>query len=456
MFQLLSKLVKEDNFLSLSGNIIIAGFGFAGFALLARSLNPDDFAQWVLFISGGSFVEMLRYGITNNGLVRFLSGTTDEHKEKLIGSNVLISLLATLVIVILLVVINLIFKSSIEKSSYALFFNWYPLMALINLPLNNAIVVQQAKMDFEKILIIRAINSGFFFVFLLINFLVFELGIASIVVIFIGFNLMTTFICLLNSWDGFKLIRKSNRATVKTLLNFGKFSTFTLIGTNLLRNADILIISISPFGSTAVALFSIPLKLTELQQIPLRSFVATAFPKMSKASLEGKINEVQSLFNVYSGALTYLFFFGSLVTFIFAKQFIILVSGYQYLDFNTTNIDIVLIVRILSIYGLLLPIDRMTGIGLDSINRPNINAFKVLIMLITNIIGDFIAIYIFKSIEMVALSTLLFTTLGILIGSYFLNQNFKIISKEIIKSTNNFYKSLLSKSFSFLQQIKKP
>ena len=209
---------------------------------------------------------------------------------------------------------------------------------------------------------------------------------------------MTTFICLLNSWDGFKLIRKSNRATVKTLLNFGKFSTFTLIGTNLLRNADILIISISPFGSTAVALFSIPLKLTELQQIPLRSFVATAFPKMSKASLEGKINEVQSLFNVYSGALTYLFFFGSLVTFIFAKQFIILVSGYQYLDFNTTNIDIVLIVRILSIYGLLLPIDRMTGIGLDSINRPNINAFKVLIMLITNIIGDFIAIYIFKSI----------------------------------------------------------
>ena len=165
MFQLLSKLVKEDNFLSLSGNIIIAGFGFAGFALLARSLNPDDFAQWVLFISGGSFVEMLRYGITNNGLVRFLSGTTDEHKEKLIGSNVLISLLATLAIVILLLVLNLIFKSSIEKSSYALFFNWYPLMALINLPLNNAIVVQQAKMDFEKILIIRAINSGFFFVF---------------------------------------------------------------------------------------------------------------------------------------------------------------------------------------------------------------------------------------------------------------------------------------------------
>ncbi|WP_431159515.1 hypothetical protein, partial [Winogradskyella poriferorum] len=69
---------------------------------------------------------------------------------------------------------------------------------------------------------------------------------------------------------------------------FEKYSTFRLIGTNLLRNADILIIIISPFGSNAVALFTIPLKLTEIQQIPLRSFRATAFPKMSKASLEGK------------------------------------------------------------------------------------------------------------------------------------------------------------------------
>jgi O-antigen/teichoic acid export membrane protein len=317
--------------------------------------------------------------------------------------------------------------------------------------LNNAIVVQQAKLDYAKIVLIRAINSVFFFVFLLVNFFILELGIVKIVLFFMLFNFITSLICLLNSWDGFKLIRKSSRSTIRTLLNFGKYSTFTLIGTNLLRNSDILIISISPFGPTAVALFSIPLKLTELQQIPLRSFVATAFPKMSKASLEGKITDVQNLFNVYSGAITYLFFFGSLLTFIFAKQFIILVSGYQYLDSSVTNIDIVAIVRILSIYGLLLPIDRMTGIGLDSINKPKTNAFKVLIMLVTNIIGDFIAIYIFKSIEMVAVSTLLFSSVGIFIGCYFLNQNFKILPYEIIKSTNSFYKSLWDKTFSFMQ-----
>jgi O-antigen/teichoic acid export membrane protein len=312
--KILSKLVKEDNFLSLSGNLAIAVFGFLGFALLARSQTPNEFAKWVLFISGGSLVEMLRYGITNNALVRFLSAANDDSRDELIGSNALISLIATLVLVLFLLLIKIIFKSSIDASSYNLFFQWYPLLAIVNLPLNNAVVVQQAKMDYGIILIIRALNSALFFVFLMMNFFYFGFGLRTIVFVFIGCNLITSAICMFKSWDGFSLIKRANRVQLKTLLNFGKYSTFTLIGTNLLRNSDILILSVSPFGSAAVALFSIPLKLTEIQQIPLRSFVATAFPKMSKASLEGDISALKSLFNTYSGVLTYLFFFGSLVT----------------------------------------------------------------------------------------------------------------------------------------------
>ena len=154
----------------------------------------------------------------------------------------------------------------------------------------------------------------------------FKLSVIELVWTLIIINLFTSTLCVIKNWDGLKFIKKANKATNKTLLNFGKYSTFTLIGTNLLRNADILIISISPLGSAAVALFSIPLKLTELQQIPLRSFAATAFPKMSKASLEGNIKKVQSLFHSYSGALTYLFLFISIITFIFAEFFVVLIS----------------------------------------------------------------------------------------------------------------------------------
>jgi O-antigen/teichoic acid export membrane protein len=447
LLRLINKLVKEDNFLSLAGNLVIAVFGFGGFALLARSLSPEDFAKWVLFISGGSLIEMLRYGITNNGLIRFLAGANEEYKIRLIGSNIIISAIATLVIVLLLLTVNALFHESIDQSAYSSFFVWYPLLSVVNLPWNNAVVVQQAKMNYGKILSIRAINSTFFFGFLIINFVVLQLDITDVIIAYIIFNAMTSVFCMYKSWDGLRFVGRCHKETITTLLNFGKYSTFTLIGTNLLRNADVLIISISPFGSAAVALFSIPLKLTELQQIPLRSFAATAFPKMSKASIEGKIGEVKLLFHVYSGAMTYFFFFLSLGTFLFAKQFVILISGYEYLDVQEHGINIVTIVRILSIYGLLLPIDRMTGIGLDSINQPKINAIKVFIMLFTNILGDLIAIYVFKSIEMVAVSTLLFTTVGIVVGWYFLEKKFEISIKTMAKTTHSFYKSLWDRSF---------
>ena len=261
---------------------------------------------------------------------------------------------------------------------------------------------------------------------------------------FLFFMFSTSVFCVLKSWDGLLLIKNTNKTSVKTLLNFGKYSTFTSIGANLLRNADIIIISLSPFGSAAVALFSIPLKLTELQQIPLRSFTATAFPKMSKASMEGRVLDVKNLFHIYSGALTYLFFFISLIPFLFAKEFVILVSGYQYLDISIYGIDIVMIVKILSLYGLLLPIDRMTGIALDSINQPKINTLKVCIMLCLNIVGDLIAIYVFKSIELVAVMTLIFTAAGIGMGWYFLAKSFPLSFSEIYQGANHFYKNILT------------
>jgi len=289
MLKLALKLIREDNFLSLAGNLVIAVLGFAGFALLVRSLNQDHFAQWVLFISGGSLVEMLRFGITNNGLVRFLSGASEFKSIQLIGSNVLISFMATLVIVLIMLGCTFFFSEAINASSYALFFTWYPILAFVNLPWNNALVVLQAKMDYGKILKIKAMNSILFFSFLVFNKVLLHLSVTELVWALLAINMFTSLVCVFMSWDGLKFVMKASRSSNKTLLNFGKYSTFTLIGTNLLRNADLLIISISPMGSSAVALFSIPLKLTELQQIPLRSFAATAFPKMSKASLLGDV-----------------------------------------------------------------------------------------------------------------------------------------------------------------------
>jgi O-antigen/teichoic acid export membrane protein len=440
------KMMREDNFLSLTGNVVIAILGLGSFALLARSLSLEIFGEWVLFIAAGSFVEMLRFGITNNGLIRYLSGADDSSRFKLMGSNALISLGATIGIAIILIVCNTLFNDSISASGYRLFFKWYPLLAFVNLPWNNALVLLQADRKYGKILILKAVNSGGFFLIVLLNYFLFDMTLPQLVLALLIVNIITSLVSVFAGWDGLKHITSASSETNKTLLNFGKYTTFTLIGTNLLRSADTLIISLSPLGNTAVALYSIPLKLTELQQIPLRSFVATAFPKMSKASVHNNIEEVKDLFYTYAGALTYLFVFISLFTFVFAEYFILLISGNQYLVTDPlTGFNVVDIVRVFSIYGLLLPIDRMTGIGLDSINKPHINALKVLFMVIANIIGDLIAIFIFKSLILVAVASIFFTLIGIWMGMYFLNKELVLSYSEIFKSGIKFYTSISNK-----------
>ncbi|HCY41844.1 MAG TPA: hypothetical protein DHV48_10890 [Prolixibacteraceae bacterium] len=440
------KIVKEDNFLSLAGNLVIAILGFAGFALLARSYKPDIFGEWVIFIAAGSFVEMFRFGITNTAIVRYLSGANAEDRNQFIGSNWVIGLTATVFIALVLVVCNLFFREPIQEAGYGLFFNWYPILAFVNLPYNTALVILQADQKFGKMLWIKTISSGGFFAVLLASYLYFNLTLTQLVWAIIAVNLLASLVCLIGGMDGLVHIGNASRQKIRTLLDFGKYTTFTLIGTNLLRSADTLIISLSPLGTAAVALYSIPIKLTEIQQIPLRSFAATAFPKMSKASIQGKLQEIKDLFYTYSGAISYLFVFVSLVTFVFAEVFVLVLGGKQYLGIDpVTGFDTTLIVRIFSIYGLLLPIDRMTGIGLDSINRPDKNAIKVFVMVLFNVIGDLVAIFIFKSLALVAVASICFTLIGIWVGYYFLNKELDLRFRQIFNKGASFYKELYLK-----------
>ena len=440
------RVTQEANFLSLVGNLTIAFFGFSGFALLARSFPVEIFGQWILYISAGAFIEMFRFGITNTAIIRYLSGVQHEERLKFIGSNGFIGLVATTAIAIIVWTCNYFFEIPIRNAGYELFFVWYPILAFINLPYNNALVILQADQQFSKILFIKSFESGVFFLLLLINYFFLEMTLVQLVIAQLIINLISSVICILKGWDGLLYLRHATRRTNKVLLDFGKYTTFTLIGSNLLRSADTLIISLSPLGTAAVALYSIPMKLTELQQIPLRSFVATAFPKMSKASVQGKVDEVRNLFYSYAGAMTYLFVFICLMTFVFAEFLVLLLGGSQYLGTDpVTGANPVTIMRIFSIYGLLLPIDRMTGIGLDSINKPGKNLMKVTFMVIANVIGDLIAVFIFKSLLLVAIASIVFTLIGVWVGFYFLDKEIHLNYQKMFSSGLEFYQNMYEK-----------
>lgn len=471
MNTLILKAFKNNNFLSLSSNMSVAVFGFLGFVLLVRTLDPGVFGEWVLYIAAGNFIEMLRFGVTRTAIIRFLSGAKGEDRIKLMGSNWYIGLIATIILSVLIWIVYLLFPISIKDSGYSLFFLWYPLLSFLNLPFNNALSVLMADQRFDRILLIRLVNIVPFVLFLLINLLFLKLGIMEILYVHLAINLITSLLCVFKKWDGYQYIFKADKISNKIILDFGKYSSGTLIGSNLLKSTDTFLLGLSPFmGTIGVAFYSVPLKLTEILEIPLRSFVATAFPRMSKASLENNTKEVKKIFYSYSGGLTFLLLPILIIGFIFAEQFVLILGGPEYVDSQN-------IFRIFCVYGLFMSIDKLTGVTLDSINNPKRNFLKVVYMALANIIGDIIAIFyaskififfslvilfiipdldFFKKInsdfqfsmiatlEMVAVVTILFGIIGASIGIKYLNKEINIEIKYIFIEGWKFFTLIVS------------
>lgn len=451
MLKVFTKLFKDKNFQSLSGNMIFAAFGFISFVILTRTFEKEIFGEWVLYVTAAVFIEMLRFGLTKTAMVRFLSGADEQEEQKLKGSNYVIGLSITTIIALILILINLLFKEQIEESGYTLFFQWYPLLAFINLPYNNAITILQANQRFDKILFIKAFNIGSFVLYLALNFFVFKKGIISVVVAHLIVNFVSSLIAIILGWDGSRHILKFTRLHTKKIIDFGKYATGTLIGSNLLKSADTFIIGLSPFlGPSGVAMYSVPLKLTELLDIPMRSFAATAFPKMSKASIENKWNEVRRLFYTYSGSMTYLFIGIAILGIIFAEPLVIILGGKEYAD--TANIF-----RIFCIYGLFLPIDKFTGVALDSLNKPSKNLRKVIFMTSANIIGDLTAIFVMvrmfpditklQILMMVAVVTIIMTIIGQIAGFYYVSKDVPLKYTHVFKYGRSFFTKELKDYF---------
>ncbi len=442
MKQKIKKLFYEKNIASLGSNVIAAFLGLISFLLLTRSLNKIQFGDWVLYVTLASFIDLLRFGLTRTALVRFLTGATDDEKKAYLGTSFKINIfLVFLISLFCWIVAFVLHITGIEiNDGYRLFFIWYPLLALVNLSWNNALSLFQAEQRFLTMLNVQAINLVVFVLFLVANMFFLHLNLVQIIIVHLFANLLSSLYCVLKKWDGMVYLKRTTTETKKSLLNFGKFSMGTLIGSSLLKSADAVIIGLSPvLGSAGVALYAIPLKLTDLLGIPLRAFTMTAYPKMAQKSKLGDVEGLRKVFYGYTGVITFLFVPVAIIGYFLAGPLVLLLGGSEYRDSLPL---LVTIFRIFTLYTIFLPYDRFTGVALDSINKPNLNLYKVIVMALANIIGDFIGVFVFNSLEIVAIVTVLFTVIGIWIGNYYLTKEIQIKFLPVFTEGYNFFKNI--------------
>lgn len=442
MITLIKRVIYEKDIASLGSNVLAAFLGLLSFLILTRSLDKVLFGDWVLYITLGTFVDLLRFGLTRTAVVRFISGAAEEEKRAYLGASFKINIYLLAVIALICWTLAFLFYEAEIKISngYLLFLLWYPLLALVNLSWNNALSLLQAELRFLLMLKVQAINLIVFVLFLVFNLFFLKWGLTSIIIIHLVSNLLSSLFCMYYKLDGMIYIRHATKDVQRKLIDFGKFSMGTLIGSSLLRSADTFIIGLSPvLGSAGIAMYAIPLKLTDLLGIPLRAFSMTAYPKMSKLSKGNDMEGFRKVFYSYTGVVTFLFIPVAIIGYIFAGQLVLFLGGNQYRD----SMDLLVTVfRIFTLYTIFLPYDRFTGVALDSINRPGLNLYKVVVMALANIIGDLIGVFIFQSLEFVAGVTVLFTIIGIWLGAYYLRREGQVKVFPIFSEGIHFFRNL--------------
>ncbi|HTE11930.1 MAG TPA: oligosaccharide flippase family protein [Chitinophagaceae bacterium] len=437
---------NNKHFFSLAGNVIMSGLSIIIMGILYRCLpNKAEMGNWVFFQTMFVLVEMFRTGFLTTATIKFYAGTEKERSAEVIGSAWALATGITFGL-LLLNIPALLLVNVVKIEGLSFFLKWFGISYLFSLPSFIANCVMQAEARFDRLLTMRMVNQLSLLVFIIVLVFMHRLTLETLVYSNLLSLFLTSMFVLFKGWTNLWAWKYKTRNAITQLYHFGKYSVFGNISSYLLRGSDIFIIS-ATLGAEAVAKYNIGLKLMEVIEIPLRSFIATAMPSLSAAYNRGLKTEMIYGMKKYAGLLTIALIPVCIASLVFAGVAVYLINGGR--DMQAANV-----LRIFMTFSLLFPADRFIALGLDVIHKPNINFLKILAMLAVNIVTDFAGIAIFGNIYGVALATVFPVIVGIWIGYWSLRkyENFTLLQipavgyaelKILLREKFNFSKTFL-------------
>ncbi|WP_461452319.1 oligosaccharide flippase family protein [Mucilaginibacter sp.] len=407
--------VKNKYFLSLSGNVIMSGLGMLTLAIIYRSLPIQNVGVWVLFQSTLLLVDTLRSGFLTTAFIKFYAGTTPERSAEVTGSAWIVGLCITGLLVIIDIP-AIFFLKDIHDDGYMLFFKWSGLCFILMLPMFIATCVLQGEQRFDRMLYVRGVSQGGFLLFILILIVIGEISLMGVLFSYLLSFLISSIYVIAMGWARINTIKYKSRSGILQLYHFGKYSVGTNLSANLFSYSDTFIINVL-LGKAAIAVYNLAQSLMQLVEILLRSFAATALPSLSAAFTQESPIGVIHILKKYVGMITVVLIPLVIGGWLLADIPIYLIGGGKYVGTLAANAF-----RLFLTFSLLYPADRFFGLTLDVVNFPQINFYKILVMLTINISMDFLGIHIFGNIYGAALSTGIWVVAGSFMGYWAINK----------------------------------
>lgn len=409
------------------GNGVISVFGLLLLGLLYKAFSKEDVGTWFFFMATLSVLDSIRNGFLGTATIKFYAGAEKERASIVLGSVWYLAIAIT-GIMVLVNAAAFALLPFISNVPVIISIKWVGLTILSSLPFSVIFWKLQADEQYGTILWMRLINSGSTIIVFLILLYMGKLTLDMALLWNFITNCVTSVVGMAANLGAIKTIVIRTRETTIEIINFGKYSLASSLSSNLLGTANTYIVTFM-LGPGAVAILSVPYKLMELVEIPLRSFIGTGMSGMAAAFNQKNMRQVSYILNKYAGMLTLVFIPLAIGVFFLADIPVNILSSGKYKGTEAANLY-----RFIMFTAILYPIDRFNGVALDIIHKPKINFQKVQVMLVVKIVGNFVCIGLLNNVYGAPISGVITMVAGLGYGYYHLRKYMDFNIKDILST----------------------
>ncbi len=400
----------------------IALLGLLNLLILYYTLPVVSFGQWGIFITGSSFLELLRTGVVQSALIRYTSGMEETKRIPYLSASLWIGGGVTLLLMGGLLV-GAQLSAPFERDAYYLFWHYAPLLLVASFPFMFAQWHLNVKRLFLFSFRLRLVVFGTFTFFVLLHTLQ-PFNVVQIVLFYLLGHLIASVITLYNGLCDISILRYATWGTLKKMFHFGRYSMGSLTALNLLKSSDTFMLGILA-SPECLAFYHLPLRLTEWSDLLIRSMTANAYPRLvsvfNGVKPPKKMLRFRRIWGMYLG-----------VTFLFSIPAALLMAG---LSFGLAETEYQAVWWGLALSTVLAPFFRFSGVALEALHYPERSFVQVWCMVLLNVIGNLWVILSFQKLWAVALVTILSYWVGGVLGLVWVHFSFPLRLGALFKQT---------------------
>src|SRR5690606_5680706 len=243
--QHLMKIMNKDLYWIRSGfftvlqNLSGVVISFGSLLLLVRILNEEDYGSWILYTITGSILEVVRSGLIQNALIKYLASSEKEDHGKIISSSLVISGALTLSCIILILCFSGLLADLWKSPALSVIFPLYCIVFLISGITNQFNCVIQANLQFKNLLVGSFTMQSIFVSYIFMCY-VFDVKVALSHLVYL--QMFTGIVGMCIAWYyarpyyifSFKIYRE----WISKLFNYGKYAFGTSISAMLSVTID--------------------------------------------------------------------------------------------------------------------------------------------------------------------------------------------------------------------------